>query len=77
MDKLYVLITVEPGRLEEILEYVKQKRFVKEANAVTGSYDIIAQIEGAKIAEILSTVVRDIHKIEGIKRTESLVAVEL
>ena len=77
MDKLYVLITVEPGRLEEILEYVKQKRFVKEANAVTGSYDIIAKIEGVKIAEILSTVVRDIHKIEGIKRTESLVAVEL
>ncbi len=77
MDKLYVLIKVEPGRLEEILARVKQKMFVKEASAVTGSYDIIAKVEGAKIAKILSTVVRDIHSIEGITSTESLVAVEL
>lgn len=77
MDKLYVLIKVEPGRLEEILARVKQKMFVKEASAVTGSYDIIAKVEGAEIAKILSTVVRDIHTIVGITSTESLVAVEL
>ena len=77
MDKLYVLIKVEPGRLEEILARVKQKMFVKEASAVTGSYDIIAKVEGDEIAKILSTVVRDIHTIVGITSTESLVAVEL
>ncbi|UCE74744.1 MAG: Lrp/AsnC ligand binding domain-containing protein [Methanomassiliicoccales archaeon] len=77
MDKLYVLIKVEPGWIEGILDSVLQKRYVKEASAVTGSYDIIVKIEGASIAEILSTVVREIHKIEGIKSTETLVAVEL
>lgn len=77
MDKLYVLIKVEPGRIEEILASVKDKMFVKEAHAVTGSYDIITKIEGAAIGEILSTVVKEIHKIEGIKSTETLVAVEL
>ena len=50
---------------------------MKEASAVTGSYDIIVKIEGAKITEILSTVVREIHKIEGIMATETLVAVDL
>ena len=77
MDKLYVLIKVEPGRLEEILDSVMQERYVKEASAFTCSYDIIVKVEGAEIAEILSTVVREIHKIEGIKSTETLVAVEL
>ncbi|UCF08848.1 MAG: Lrp/AsnC ligand binding domain-containing protein [Thermoplasmata archaeon] len=77
MDKLYVLVKVEPGHIEDILNTVLQERFVKEASAVTGSYDIIVKIEGASIAEILSTVVREIHKIEGITSTETLVAVEL
>ena len=76
MDKLYVLIKVEPGRIEEVLNLVMQKKYVKVASAVTGSYDIIVQIEGASIADILTSVVKEIHKIEGIKSTETLVAVE-
>jgi DNA-binding Lrp family transcriptional regulator len=76
MDKLYVLIKVDPGRIEEVLDLVVQKRYVKVASAVTGSYDIIVQIEGASIADILTSVVKEIHKIEGIKSTETLVAVE-
>jgi DNA-binding Lrp family transcriptional regulator len=77
MDKLYVLIKVEPGRIEDILRAVNEKSNVKEASAVTGSYDIIVKIEGASISEILSTVVKDIHRIEGITSTETLVAVDL
>ena len=77
MDRLYVLIGVEPGHIEEVLASVKQKKFVQEVHAVTGSYDIITKIEGAEIAQILSTVVKEIHKIPGIKSTETLVAVDL
>lgn len=77
MDRLYVLIKVEPGHIEDILGTVTQKRYVREASAVTGSYDIIVKIEGASISEILSTVVKEIHSIEGITSTETLVAVEL
>lgn len=77
MDKLYVLIKVEPGHIEDILSTVTQKKYVVEASAVTGSYDIIVKIEGASISEILSTVVKEIHRIEGITSTETLVAVEL
>jgi DNA-binding Lrp family transcriptional regulator len=77
MDKLYVLIKVEPGHIEDILASVTQKQNVKEASAVTGSYDIIVKIEGSSIAEILSTVVKEIHKIQGITSTETLVACEI
>jgi DNA-binding Lrp family transcriptional regulator len=77
MDKLYVLIKVEPGKIEKILDSVSKIEHVKEASAVTGSYDIIVKIEGGSIADILSTVVFNIHTIEGISRTETLVAVEL
>lgn len=76
MDKLYVLVKVEPGHIEDILGSVTQKMFVKEASAVTGSYDIIVKLEGESITQILSTVVKDIHKIPGITSTETLVAVD-
>jgi DNA-binding Lrp family transcriptional regulator len=77
MDRLYVLIKVEPGHIEDILRSVLQKKYVIEANAVTGSFDIIVKIEGASISAILSEVVKEILKIEGILSTETLVAVEL
>ncbi len=77
MDRLYVLIKVEPGHIEDILSAVTQTRHVREASAVTGSYDVIVKIEGASISEILSTVVKDIHSIEGITSTETLVAVDI
>ena len=77
MDKLYVLIKVEPGHIEDILSAVTQKKYVMEASAVTGSYDIMVKIEGASISEILSTVVKEIHRIDGITSTETLVAVDL
>ncbi len=77
MDKLFVLIKVEPGHIEDILGAITQKRYVREASAVTGSYDIIVKIEGASISEILSTVVKEIHRIDGITSTETLVAVDL
>jgi DNA-binding Lrp family transcriptional regulator len=76
MDKLYVLIKVEPGHIEGILGSVIQKKFVQEASAVTGSYDIIVKLEGESITQILSTVVKDIHRIPGISSTETLVAVD-
>ena len=76
IDKLYVLIKVEPGHIEGILGSVTQKRYVKEAAAVTGSYDIIVKLEGESISQVLSTVVTDILKIPGITSTETLVAVD-
>ncbi len=77
MDKLYVLIKVEPGHIEGILGSIIQTRYVTEASAVTGSYDIIVKVEGESITQILSTVVKDIHRIPGITSTETLVAVDL
>ena len=77
MDRLYVLIKVKPGHIEAILESVSQKKYVIEASAVTGSFDIIAKIEGASISMILLDVVKEILKIEGILSTETLVAVDL
>jgi DNA-binding Lrp family transcriptional regulator len=77
MDRLYVLIKVEPGKIEAVLSSVDKIEDVTEASAVTGSYDIIVKIEGGSIANILSTVVRNIHKIQGITSTETLVAVDL
>lgn len=77
MDRIYVLIKVEPGYIETILESVLKNKYVIEASAVTGSFDIIVKVEGASISAILSEVVKEILKIQGIISTETLVAVDL
>lgn len=77
MDRIYVLIKVKPGHIETILQTVLKNKYVVEASAVTGSYDIIAKVEDSSISTILSEVVREILKIKGIISTETLVAVDL
>jgi DNA-binding Lrp family transcriptional regulator len=72
-----VLITTEPGNLEEVLAEVRNKQGVVEAYAVTGPFDIIAKLQDLHVADALNTVVREIRKINGIRTTETLVVVDL
>jgi len=77
METIYVLIETEAGRLESVLSEVKKIQGITEVSAVTGAYDIIAKIQTDDITRALSTVVKDIRKINGIKSIESLVGVKV
>lgn len=77
METIYVLIETEAGQLESVLSEVKKIQGITEVSAVTGVYDIIAKIQTNDITRALSTVVKDIRKIEGMKSTESLVGVKV
>jgi len=77
MEKVYVLINVKPGKLEEVASTVKTLPEIKNSSVVTGPYDIIAEIDGETITEVLSIVVKKLRIIEGIETTETLVSVKL
>jgi len=77
METIYVLIRTDAGQLEPVLNEVKKRDGIIEAAAVTGAFDIIAKIQTNDITRALSTVVKEIRNIEGIKTVESLVTVEV
>lgn len=77
METVYVLINVESGTIENVIEQMKTLKGIKDVAVVTGAYDIIAKIEENYITNILTTIVRGIRKIKGVTSTETLVVVSI
>ncbi len=70
------LITVKPGKVDEVVEILKKKRkIVKETMIVTGRADISAVLQG-NIDQINQMVI-DFKKIKNIVTTETLIEVEV
>ena len=77
MVRAYVLLTVEIGKVEKVIEELKKIPGVTKADAVTGPYDAIIHIEAANLGELTRKILHDIHNIEGVIDTTTAIVVEL
>lgn len=70
------LITVKPGKIDEVVKILRKKRrAIKDIMVVTGRSDICAFLQGS-IDEINGAVI-DFKKIKDIVTTETLIEVEV
>ena len=71
--KCYILMTVEVGKINEVLEILAKARtddsFISRVACTTGEYDIIARIESTDVPSLYSFISQKIHVIEGINST--------
>jgi len=74
LQKAFILINAEPGRLWKIAETASKVRGIKMACAVTGEFDVIiyAEIEDM---DHLGRLIGTIQEIEGITRTHTAVVI--
>ena len=70
------LITVKPGKVDEVVEILKKKRkIIKQVMIVTGRADISVILQGNM--EQINQMVIDFKKIKDIVTTETLIEVEV
>ena len=72
----YVLITTDAGKVMGVLASIRAINGVKSAHSTIGPYDIIAFIEFADPASLISLIVDKIQKVPGISRTLTCIAGE-
>lgn len=77
MVRAYVLLTVEIGKVESVIEEIKTIPGVLKADAVTGPYDAIVHIEAADLGELTRKILHDIHNIDGVIDTTTAIVVEV
>jgi DNA-binding Lrp family transcriptional regulator len=70
-----VLIRTERGRYDEVVDRIKQFNEVKNAFAVLGRYDVVADVETGNY-ESLSEIILRMGRIAGIVFTETLIEVK-
>ena len=73
--KAFVLIETAVGKNREVVAAIRKLEGVTSVDAVTGTYDVIAIIQGESLNEIGEMVTGKIHPIPGISRTITCLAI--
>ena len=70
----YLFINCSSGKVWEIASKTLKIKGVRNAHAVTGTYDVVAYAEFS-IMDELARIIEEIQAIEGVKRTQTAVAI--
>ena len=74
--KTYVLIETQVGTAHKVVKAIRKLQGVLSVDTVTGPYDAIAVLEGEALSEIGHILTDKIHKISGVTRSVTCVALE-
>ena len=77
MAVAYILIQTEVGKAEQVSRNVRAIAGVREAENVTGPYDVVVKVEADGVDQLGRLVVSEIQMIQGITRTLTCPVVHL
>ncbi len=72
----YVLVSCDLGFDAEIIHEIKQVEDVKEVRGVYGAYDIVVKLESANADILRDTITWKIRKLNRVRSTLTLMAIE-
>lgn len=75
MVRAYVLITANPGKALDVVERLRSTEGVVRADAITGEYDAIAEVEADDIVGVGNLVVSHVQSA-GVLKTTTCLAVQ-
>lgn len=76
MPRAFVLINVESGSEEEVLEEIKKSEGVEEAYYSYGVYDIIAKVRAETMEKLRETVLQKMRTVNKVRSTLTLIMME-
>ena len=76
MPKAFVLINVESGSEEDVLEQIKKIEGVEEAYFSYGVYDIITKVKAETMEKLREAVTRKVRTISRVRSTLTLIMME-
>ncbi|MHA1867056.1 MAG: Lrp/AsnC ligand binding domain-containing protein [Candidatus Heimdallarchaeaceae archaeon] len=72
----YILLNVQPGKLEEVREKLTMLKGVNEIHAVYGIYDLIVKVTFDSMDELKNQVLNNKVIVEGVKDSMTMICVE-
>ena len=77
MSLAWVLISCMPGREQDVYLQLLDIPSVSEVSVVFGELDLVARIDFESEKEMSRAVIEDMRHVDGILKTETLIAVEV
>ena len=75
MPLAFILISVETGSEEEVIQKLKAIDEVRDVYFVLGVFDIIAKVEAPTSQKLKDTITWKIRRIERIRSTQTLMII--
>ena len=75
MASAYLLLNVETGAEEEVMDKLKTLQEVKEAWMAYGVYDIIVRVEAETMEELKNTISWTIRRLDKVRSTMTMIVV--
>ncbi|MGH7686218.1 MAG: Lrp/AsnC ligand binding domain-containing protein [Candidatus Dormibacteria bacterium] len=75
MVRAYVLITATAGQALEVVRQLQHQPGVTGADAITGEFDVIAQVHADDVPGIGRVIVEQVQSAEGVFKTITCLAV--
>jgi DNA-binding Lrp family transcriptional regulator len=69
----YILMEIEIGMTDHVVEQLRHIEQATRIAVTTGGYDILMLLETSSLEELYEITVHRIHKISGIKHTNTAV----
>ena len=76
MTLCYVLMNVEVGAEEKVLEGVRKVPNVKECHRLYGLYDVIAKVEADSMDTLKQVVTWKIRRLNGVRSTLTTIVMD-
>jgi len=77
MSLAWILISCLPGRERDVYLQLLDIPSVSEVSIVYGELDMVARIDFESEKEMSKTLIEDMRHVEGVRKTETLIAVEV
>ncbi len=73
--KAFVLVTVDVGKAEEVVQALRKVPGITAVSLVTGPYDVVATVEGGDTNALGKIILNQVHGTPGVKGTLTLMVV--
>ena len=77
MPLAWVLLQCLPGKERDVYVQLLDMQAVSEVSVVYGELDLVARIDFEDEKEMSRTLIEKMRHISGVKKTETLIAVEV
>jgi DNA-binding Lrp family transcriptional regulator len=76
MVQAFIMIKTAAGESATVREQVVEMEAVLEAHVVAGQYDVIAEVQGGEVYEVIHAVATDLTSLDGVVDTRTYICLE-
>lgn len=76
MVRAYVLITATAGKALEVVNRLRDQDGIVQADAITGEFDVVAQVQAEDVAGIGRLIVEKVQAADGVFKTITCLVVQ-